>query len=231
MSPFFRRKQNVPIIRQDGYIFIAVVVMLAIVAAMTLLVSYDSSVKASEPARQAEAARADYLAQAALQHAIWRSNNNACAGDISIPSTSFGVDNYSASVTGGGTTSFISSQVDQDAWIRNDDVTRNNGTNADQHIRFEGGRSEHALFRFDLSKLPANAQINSATAWFYVTTGGEHPEGPITIHRVTESWTETGATWDTMGGKYDSAALGMITPQATDGVWVQINLTGQVQAW
>ena len=103
------------------------------------------------------------------------------------------------------------------------------------HLRMESGKLEYALYRFDLSALPAGAQINSASAWLYVTSagpgGGAHPEGPLTVHRVTADWTETGATWDTMSTNFDNAVIATIPAQPQDDVWVSINITAQVQAW
>ncbi len=93
-------------------------------------------------------------------------------GDVTIPATALGADSYSATVTGAAAGTAYTLAADQDAWIRSDDVTKNNGTGADQHIKFEGGNIEHALTRFDLSALPTGAQVNSAIAWFYVSTGG-----------------------------------------------------------
>ena len=228
-------KGTVPRARQRGYVLLTVIVMLVVVAVITFLVSYDSSLKASMPAREAEASRADYVAEAAMQHALWRVGNNSCMGDVTIPPTALGADSYAATVTGAAAATAYVLASDQDAWIRNDDVTKNNGGSADQHIRFESGKIEQTLTRFDLSTLPSGAQINTAVAWFYVSTGGAsggiHPEGPLTVHRVTSDWTELGATWETMGGNSESSTLATIPAQAQAGVWVSFNLTGQVQAW
>ena len=216
---------------QQGYVLFAVVVMLFIVAATALLVSYDSSFKSSQPARELEAARADYVAEAALQHALWQTSNNACAGGFSIPTTALGPDSYTASATGGGTTSSASLPVDQDAWIRSDVVDENNGTGQGAHVMFAAGITEQGLYRFDLSSLAPGTQINSAVAWFYLKGDKNHPEGPITVHRITADWTELGAAWNTMNGGFDSAVIATIPAQEVGGVWVQVNLTGQVQAW
>ncbi len=218
-------------LRQRGYVLFTVVVMLVVVAVGALLVSYDSSLKASMPAGEAEASRADYVAEAAMQHALWQSANNACMGDVTLPTTALGSDSYTAAITGAATGTAYTLAADQDAWIRNDDVTKNNGTTADQNIRFELGNTEHALTRFDLSSLPADAQINSATAWFYLKSTSTHPEGNITVHRVTTDWTELGATWETMDGQFETSTLATIPAQSTGAVWVSINLTAQVQAW
>ena len=220
---------------QRGYLLITVVVMLFLVASVAMLLNHDSAISANTASTELEAARADYVAQAGMQHALWRAQNNACMGDVSIPATTLGNDSYTATITGAAAGTAYTLAADQDAWIRNDDVTKNNGGTPDQHIRFESGNVEQALTRFDLSSLPADAQINSAIAWFYVTPtgagGGAHPEGPITVHRVTADWTETGATWENMNGNFESSKLATIPAQPVDGVWVSFNLTGQVQAW
>ena len=220
-------KQNVPIFRQRGYVLFTVVVMLVFVAVTALLVSYDSSLKASMPAREAEASRADYVAQAGIQHAQWQNHNNACAGDFSIPTTALGQDNYAVSVTGGGATTAYTLSADQDAWIRDDQPTNNKGGDSNLHIK--DSQVEQPLYRFDLSSLPAGAQINSAVASFYVS--GEHPEGPVTVHRITAGWTEAGVTWDNINGSADSQVLAMIPAQPDKDVRVQVNITAQVQAW
>ncbi|MCP5092993.1 MAG: DNRLRE domain-containing protein, partial [Gammaproteobacteria bacterium] len=208
---------------------------LFLVASIAVLLTHDSANSANTSNRELEAARADYVAAAGLQHALWQTGNNACMGDVTIPTTTLGTDSYTATISGAAAGTAYTLTVDQDAWIRDDDVTKNNGTNADQHIRFESGMTEHALTRFDISSLPAGAQINTAVAWFYVSTGGAsggiHPDGPLTVHRVVADWTETGATWETMGGNFENTILTTIPAQPTDGVWVNFNLTGQVQAW
>ena len=55
-------------------------------------------------------------------------------------------------------------------------------------------------------------------AWFYVIK--EHPQGPVDIHRITADWTETDATWDSMGANIDSALLASIPTQVASDVWV-----------
>ena len=221
--------------RQRGYLLITVVVALFLLATVAVLLTRGSAISANTASSELEAARAKYVAEAGMQHALWRAQNNACMGNVTIPATTLGPDRYAASITGAAAGTAYLLSADQDAWIRSDDVTKNNGTTAEQHIRFESGNTEHALTRFDLSSLPAGSQVNAATAWFHITTsgpgGGAHPEGPVTVHSVTADWTETDATWATMNGKYDSSALATIPSQPDNGVWVSFNLTGQVQAW
>ncbi len=221
--------------KQTGYLLITVVTTLFLLATVAVLLSRDSAISANTSTSELEDARAGYVAQAALQHALWQTANSACADPGDLPDTPLGADSYSAEISGAVSTTSYSLTADQDAWIRNDDVTKNNGDNAEQHIRFESGNTEHALTRFDLSSLPENAQIHTAIAWFHVSTGGAsggvHPEGAITVHGVTADWTETDATWETMGDKFQSSVLATIPAQEQSGVWVSFNLTGQVQAW
>ncbi|MDJ0911354.1 MAG: DNRLRE domain-containing protein [Woeseiaceae bacterium] len=217
--------------QQRGYLLISVVVTLFLLAAVAVLLNQGSAISANTAGSELESSRADYVAEAGMQHALWRVSNNACLGDLTIAETSLGPDRYTATVTGAASGTSFNLSADQDAWIRNDDPAKNNN-GADGHIRFEGGNIEHALTRFDLSTLPTDAQINSAVAWFYVQdSNGQHPEGSLTVHRVAADWTETGATWETIGGAFESGALASIPPQDTAGSWVSFNLTGLVQAW
>ena len=208
-----------------------VVLALVVVATLALLLNLEGPMTVEHVAAEAQATQVDYLTHAGVAHAEWQVQDDECGGDVGISTTPLSSGSYTATATGMGTTTSYNLTVDQDAWIRSDDVTKNNGTGIDQHIRFETGKVEQALYRFDLSSLPAGAQINSASAWFYVEAGKEHPEGPITVHRVNEDWTETGATWDTMNGNFDATILATIPAQAQSAVWVQVNLTAQVQAW
>lgn len=217
--------------RQNGYILLPVVLTITLVALIAYLISYESTTETNTVASELQADRAQYVADAAMQHALWRVQNNTCMGNVTIPVTQLGSDSYEATISGAATGTAYTITPDQDAWIRSDRVSEVNGSNNDQHIKFELGKIEHALTRFDLSSLPKDVQINNAVAWFYVSPQGVHPEGPVTIHRVTADWSETDATWNTMNGNFNSSNLGTIEAQADDSVWVSVNLTGQVQAW
>ena len=216
---------------QRGYLLITVVVALFLLATVAVLLTHGSAISANSASSELEAARAEYVAEAGLQHALWHTANNACMGDMTIPATPLGSDSYSVTVTGADAGTSYVLNPDQDAWIRSDDVTKNNGTTVNNHVRQETGKVEQVLTRFDLTAIPANSQINSATAWFYLKPTKEHPEGPINVHEITADWAETAVTWDSFGGAYRSAAIGTIPAQDVGDVWVGINLTGLVQAW
>ncbi len=214
---------------QSGIALVTVLVFLMVIAAMVVLRSGEHLGEIQLAAADAEVRRIDYVAQAGLQHALWRAQDNACTGDFTIPATNIGPDSYSAIGTGGASASTYSLSVDQDAWIRSDNPSDNKGTDNTLHVRFDGSDFEQPLYRFDLSTLPAGSRINSAVARFYVD--GEHPEGPLTVHRVTADWTEADATWNSVGDKYETQPLAQIPAQPDKDVWVSINLTAQVQAW
>ena len=218
---------------ERGFVMIAVMVGLVLVSALGLMLSNESALEADLTNRETEALQAQYLAQAALQHALWQTDSSACSADFGVPDTPLGDHSYAATVSGGGSTTTHNLVVDQDAWIRSDQPTTNNGSSGTLHIK--DSQVEQPLIRFDLSSLPAGAQINSASASFFVLTsgmgGGGHPEGPVTVHRVTADWTEAGATWDNMAGNYDKALLATIPAEIQGDVRVEINLTAQVQAW
>ena len=219
-----------------GYILLPVVLFITVIAAIAFLINNEGAINANTTAAGIEAEKVQQIAQAGLAHATWAAQASSCAGDLTLPVHPLDAGSYSATVTTpGGTTTPYSLSADQDAWFGSDIPTSNSGTNADMHLRMESGNLEYALYRFDLSTLPAGSQINSASAWLYVTSsgpgGGAFPEGPLTVHRVTTDWTETGATWDTMNTNYDSAVIATVLAQPQDDVWVQVNLTAQVQAW
>ncbi|MDH3870730.1 MAG: DNRLRE domain-containing protein, partial [Gammaproteobacteria bacterium] len=223
--------------RQHGFVLLPVVLAITLVAVIAFMLNNQGTVNVDVTAGVTDSVRADQVARAGLAHANWGAQNSGCSGDMTMNTVSFGqagTDYYSATIkTPGGTTTAHPDLVsDQDAWFRSDNITTNNGTANTYHLRKESGALEYAVVRFDLSALPAGAQINSATARFYVKGGKGHPEGPVTVHRVTADWTETDATWETHGDKFDSAVLATIPAQPVDGdAWVEINLTAQVQAW
>ena len=219
------------ILSASGFVLMQVMLALVVVAALALLLNLEGPMGVEQVAAEAEALQVDALVRAGMARAEWTLQVNECGGDFTVPSTALDAGTFTATTTGLGTTTTYNLTVDQDAWIRSDNTTSNNGTNIDQHIRFESGNVEQPLVRFDLASLPAGAQINSASAWFYIEAGKEHPEGPVTVHRVTEDWTETGATWDTMSGNFEFSVLATISAQDQSSVWVRVNLTAQVQAW
>ncbi len=196
--------------QQRGYLLITAVVALFLVASVAMLLARDSAIKANTASKELETARVDYVAQAAMQHALWRSANNACMGDVTIPATAIGSDSYTATISGAAAGTSYALSADQDAWIRSDDTDKNNGTGASNHVKFDNGNIEQILMRFDVSPIPANSRVFHAVAWFHLKAGQSHPEGPITVHEIAGTWDESTVTWDSFGGAYQPGSIGTI---------------------
>ena len=171
-------------------LLVTVIVTLFLVASIAVLLAHDSASSANTANRQLDTSRAELVTRAAMQHALWRTQHNACLGDLSVPATTLGADSYTASVSGTATGKLVTLPADRDAWIRSNDASQNYGNDTSNRIRFKGGKADQMLTRFDLSSIPANANIYSATAWFHLTADRVHPEGPITLHEVTAAWSE-----------------------------------------
>ncbi len=216
--------------RQTGYLLLPVAVAIALIGVIAFLISRQSAIEVDLTTGEFNTARAEYVAQAGLQHALRQHAQQKCGPYSDLTNYPFGSDEYNTKLVHdlGGTANF-SALTDQDSWIGSDNPTANNASDTKLEITFESGNIERPMYRYDLSSIPAKANILSARAWFYVVK--EHPEGPVDIHPITADWTETDATWDSMGASLDSAVLVSIPAQPTPGIWVSVNLTAQVQSW
>jgi len=215
---------------QTGYILLPVIVVITLVAAIALLMNTESALESNTAGSELDAQQAQYVAEAGMNHALWLARQQGCGAYSDLTSVSLGNDQYTTILTTDlGTATSYSITVDQDSWIRSDQPTINKATDLKMHIRNEAAGTEHALVRYDLSPIPANAPILSATAWFYITNA--HAGGPIDVHLTTSDWAETDATWDSMSTNMDSAMLATIPDQPVTGIWLPVNLTAQVQAW
>ncbi|WP_104986198.1 SdrD B-like domain-containing protein [Sorangium cellulosum] len=84
---------------------------------------------------------------------------------------------------------------------------------------------KRALFRFDLSPIPAGSLVTSAK--FYAMTYTSTAQ-TVRVHEVLAPWGETTITWNKLGG-IDPVALTSFVPKVTG--WSEVNLTGLVQEW
>ena len=216
--------------KQSGYLLLPVAVAIALIGVIAFLISSESAIEVEFAAGELDTARAEYVAQAGLQHALRHHAQQGCGPYTDLTAYPFGSDQYDTKLSHNlGSTSGLTLAVDQDTWIRDIQPTSNHGSEIKLDIRSEGGVIDRALVRYDLSSIPVNAAILSATAWFYVYK--DHPQGPVDIHRITADWAEADATWDSMSANFDSAVLTSIPAQPVAGNWVAVNLTSQVQAW
>lgn len=69
-------------------------------------------------------------------------------------------------------------------------------------------RVSRALIKFDLSGIPANATINSATLSLWQTAELSDNDSTIRVYRSLRDWTEPGATWNLYESATDWGAPG-----------------------
>ncbi|MBI5292462.1 MAG: DNRLRE domain-containing protein, partial [Chloroflexi bacterium] len=70
-----------------------------------------------------------------------------------------------------------------------------------------------SLLRFDLSGIPANATITSATLSLWLTDDFSDNAGAFNVYRVKRAWTEDGATWNAAaaGSNWNTPGLDLTT--------------------
>lgn len=94
------------------------------------------------------------------------------------------------------------------------------------------GRITRSLLRFDITSLPSNAVIQSATLRVYYMGYRDYPNrvNTITAYRINGSWTELGVTWNNKPGP--GAAYGSVDiPANTNWGWRELDMQALVQGW
>ncbi|MFO0592239.1 MAG: DNRLRE domain-containing protein [Polyangiaceae bacterium] len=86
-----------------------------------------------------------------------------------------------------------------------------------------------SAFQFDMSVVPAGAQIQLAT--FSVYTSWNMDPSTIRAHRIKNAWSEANVTWSNFGGAgaWDSAVIGSFNPDG--GGFHSIDVTALAQGW
>ena len=217
--------------RCHGFILLPVALALAVVAVLVYALNRHSSVAVDVSVQSRDETRARYVAEAGLAHARWLTQNEACAGDLTLPATALGADSYTATVTAPGpvTSTPYSVTVSQDAWLKESSPDENHGSDVELSVKNAGGDGMRTVYRFDLSPIPLGSQVTSATGWFRVT--GNDDSGAVEIHAVNTDWDEGAATWNTLADSFDIQVVDSIPAQSQSSIWVQANLTALVQHW
>jgi hypothetical protein len=126
-----------------------------------------------------------------------------------------------------------------DTWLDPAYSGTNNGTAINADLQYE--IRDRQLHMFDLSSIPSNATITSATMSFYVYNVSGTPK--VSCYRVLKQWAEleatynsrlTGTAWGTPGllSGTDYAATAIVTTGNISVVgWANFNVTSQVQSW
>jgi hypothetical protein len=119
-----------------------------------------------------------------------------------------------------------------DTFIRADAPSNNFGSDTKIEVRPDNGADRRGLLKFDLSSIPSNATITSATLYLYET---DNKAGQVTyVYRVTSSWDEDSVTWQSWalpGGDFDdSISYFTFIPDQKDCM-LTMDITGLVQQW
>ncbi|MEO2169219.1 MAG: DNRLRE domain-containing protein, partial [bacterium] len=152
------------------------------------------------------------------QWKITCTGSNACGGNFDDG----GVDECS----GGScpTCDVLTLQLNSEADAFMEEKTPDHYHGADDSIRVKEKTNDEkrGLIRFDLPSLPANAVLTGVVLSVDVTKSQSNHT--VLIREVTQSWTETGVSWDdrssgvswpTAGGSYDASLIGSFSASST----------------
>ena len=94
-----RQNRNVPG-GERGFVLLAVVLFLTVLAAIALALSNQGASQVSIAAGELQSDQLRYIAEAGLEHAKWQLEQSAsCSAYSNVPATAFGAGTYSATVT------------------------------------------------------------------------------------------------------------------------------------
>jgi hypothetical protein len=119
-----------------------------------------------------------------------------------------------------------------DTYIKADAATSNFGSDNTFEVRPDNGADRRGMLRFDLSSIPPNATITSATLYLYER---DNKSGQTTyLYRVTSSWNESTVTWQSWlspGGDFDNSVAHFAYLPDQKNCMLTMDITMLVQAW
>ncbi|XXT20145.1 DNRLRE domain-containing protein [Sorangium sp. So ce429] len=107
------------------------------------------------------------------------------------------------------------------SWSDGANVTLSTGTSA-------AGGLRRSLLRFDLSAVPSNARVVSASLSLSQTY--KTVDSTVRVHRVTSAWEESTVTWASFGAAFDPAAAASFVSGRGSG-FRSSEITELAQAW
>lgn len=223
---------------------------------------------------------ARYVAEAGVEHALWRVNQAGCSGYSDLATTVFGNHTYAAriaptsgpqvGITAIGTLDDGTKQTyrraglavvrrvsvtlqpgasTDDATVNANEPTKNYGAEPKIVVSSFGVETSHALLRFDLSAIPADATVVSAQLRVYFEGVSAAPAGAeVSARPVTRDWVEGtlqgaepadgatwltydgGSPWVTAGGDVDPTAVATAALGAV-GEYYELDISGFVRDW
>jgi hypothetical protein len=94
----------------------------------------------------------------------------------------------------------------------------------------QGSATLQSLLSFDLSSVPANVPIASAT--LRLTKATSQGPGPLVFHTVTAPWSEAGVTYNNFAGAFSSSVVAALVPSTIPNNGnAFVDLTGVVSQW
>jgi hypothetical protein len=99
-------------------------------------------------------------------------------------------------------------------------------------VRPDNGADRRGFLKFNLSSIPADATITSASLYLYEQ--GNKASQITSIYRVTSNWNENAATWQSWslpGGDFDSNISYFTFIPDQNNCMVTLDVTNLVQLW
>lgn len=114
-----------------------------------------------------------------------------------------------------------------DAWLKEKSPNEAYGSVNELPVREVVGDRYRAIYQPDLSQIPPNALITSATLNVWVT---QQNRGTVNAYPVTSAWSESTATWATVAQAYNSSMSVGFKPSKSSRYY-GVDVTGWVQNW
>ena len=207
-----------------GFILLPVMFAITLIAALAFLLGRGGPMALEQAAGESQERLAKRVAEAGMQHALWRADHAACTG-YALASTPFAGQSYSASyspssgspvdITVTATLADGTSQslirrnvaihqaaiaVDLDAaadsYLDENRPTKNNGGGGSLNVSTnQANKRARAVLSFGLAGIPFGARIVAASLSLNLKTSSGSPV-PIAVRRLTQSWIENQVTWN-----------------------------------
>ncbi|MEM2956304.1 MAG: DNRLRE domain-containing protein [Candidatus Pacearchaeota archaeon] len=126
----------------------------------------------------------------------------------------------------------------KDSYMKAYSANTNYGSSTTIDIDSESSKIERGILEFNISSIPSNANIQSAVLALYQTSG-TGTEFELELKRITNSWTESGATWNSRdginlwssaGGDYANTSYAKTTINTSLG-WKEWDITNLIKEW
>lgn len=156
-------------------------------------------------------------------------------GVVAVPAVWYEFSKPYGEVQGAQTTTTFT--ADDDGKINKSSTTTNFGSDTTMELNRNGAgtATRRVLVKFDLSSIPSNATLTSATLKLFQSGSASGLSGvQMDLHRLTRGWTENQFTWNksdnstnwtTAGGDFAGTATASVTPSSSGSNGTQHDFT------